>query len=508
MGPEILGVADHAMLDQLAVHSGISIESLMENAGRQVANEIAMRWPVQKTFVLCGPGNNGGDGYVVASHLQARGYRVKVLTVGDHARLDGAAKAMRDAWTGPTEVWRESGSFPPGLYIDAVYGAGLNRAIAPEIAFYFAQARSNGYPVIAIDVPSGLHGDKAAFLSEAAWSADLTVTFFRRKPAHVMLPGRTHCAETLVVDIGIPQGLLAGLAEAHAEGALPHTLFSEVNPPPQSRCALDLDTHKYKRGHAVVVCGPALATGAARLAARAALRSGTGLVTIAGDPDAARVCAHHVTSEMVAAFSGAAGLRALLADPRKTAIVVGPGLGLTPMAAEIVCECLAGPAGVVLDADALTAFQTEPGKLFARIRSKPGAGAVMTPHDGEFERLFPDLRRRAVNKIEAARMAAELSGAILVMKGADTVIAAPDGRSRVNMNAPPWLATAGSGDVLAGVIGGLLAQGRPAYEAASAAVWLHGAAGAALGPGLIASDLPDILPTVLKNIAADPKIAL
>jgi hydroxyethylthiazole kinase-like uncharacterized protein yjeF len=415
---------------------------------------------------------------------------------------------MAQHWNGATEPWANRGVARPGLYVDAAYGAGLNRPVTEDFAEYWFLVREGGNPIVAIDVPSGVHGDKAAFLDSQDWSADLTVTFFRKKPAHVLMPGRKLCGEIVVADIGIPTGLIHALAEAAEEGAVPDLMFARENTRPQFTLEPEADAHKYWRGHCVAVCGPALATGAARLAARAALRCGAGLVTLAADPDAARVCAHHVTAELIAAFSGTAGLRALLADKRKTAVVVGPGLGLEPVAQDIVAEALAVPAGVVLDADALTAFQSAPDRLFALVKAKPGAGVILTPHDGEFERLFPGLRKRAVNKIEAARMAADQSGAIVVLKGADTVVAAPDGRARVNMNAPRWLATAGSGDVLAGIAGGLLAQGRSAFEAASAAVWLHGAAGAALGPGLIASDLPDILPQVLKNIGRDSKFAL
>lgn len=496
------------MLDQMAVDSGVSLESLMENAGRQVANEIAKRWPVQRTFVICGPGNNGGDGYVVARHLAARGYDVTVKTVGDHSGLGDAAKAMARQWNGPTEPWVNRGSVRAGLYVDAVYGAGLNRPITEEFAEYWFLVRESGSPIVAIDVPSGVHGDKAAFLDQHDWSADLTVTFFRKKPAHVLMPGRKLCGEIVVVDIGMPQGLIYALAEAAEEGAIPGLLFATENEPPSAALEPEADAHKYWRGHCVVVSGPSLATGAARLAARAALRAGAGLVTLAADPDAARVCAQHVTAEMVAAFSGVDGLRALLADARKTAVVVGPGLGLTPVAQDIVMAALAGPASVVLDADALTAFQTAPQGLFDLVKANPKRAVVMTPHEGEFERVFPGLRKRAVNKIEAARMAADQSGAIVVLKGADTVISAPSGQTRVNTNAPPWLATAGSGDVLAGIIGGFLAQGRQPFEAASAAVWLHGAAGAAGGQGLIATDLAEFLPKLLKNMGADPKFAL
>jgi hydroxyethylthiazole kinase-like uncharacterized protein yjeF len=361
---------------------------------------------------------------------------------------------------------------------------------------------------VAIDVPSGLHGDKGAFLNQHDWSADLTITFFRKKPAHLLMPGRKTCGEIVVVDIGISPGLVAALAEAQAEGALPASVFAFENLPPFYLPNIEQDAHKYDRGHALIVCGPALATGAARLAARAALRSGAGLVTLAADPDAASICAHHVTAEMIIEFEGQAALKGILADTRKNAIVVGPGLGRGPTTTDIVGACLSAEAGVVLDADALSAFQTSPSSLFDLIKSKPGKGVVMTPHDGEFHRLFPGLRKRAVNKIEAARIAAAQSGAIVVLKGADTVIADPDGRARVNANAPPWLATAGSGDVLAGVVGGFIAQGAPAFQAASAGVWLHGAAGQAIGPGLIATDLAEILPTALKNLWPDPKIAL
>jgi ADP-dependent NAD(P)H-hydrate dehydratase / NAD(P)H-hydrate epimerase len=519
VGPEILGVAEHAMLDQLVVQSGISIESLMENAGRQVANEIAKRWPAQNTFVVCGPGNNGGDGYVVARHLKARGYRVTVLTVGDHSALRDPAKAMAAEWDGPVEVWRNTGTVRPGLYVDAIYGAGLNRAIPEEMAEYWFLVQMADCPIVAVDVPSGLHGDTAAFLGDESWTADLTVTFFRKKPAHVLMPGRMLCGEIVVVDIGIPEGLLHALAEVQHEGAIPDLLFASENVPPLARPDPQPDGHKFDRGSVVVVAVPALATGAARLAARAALRVGAGLVTLAATPQAAQTCAHHVTAEMVRAFEGADGLRALLSDPRTRAVVIGPGLGRGFEERALVLTVLASGIPAVLDADALSAFDGMAGDLFAAIRAVPSRPVILTPHDGEFERLFPGLRKRAVNKIEAARLAAEQSGAMVILKGPDTVIVTQliahrpgdpvtMGRTIVNTHAPPWLATAGSGDVLAGMIAGLLAHYRSAPAAAVSAVWLHGAVGEALGPGLIASDLAEALPQVLKNMALGPKFAL
>jgi NAD(P)H-hydrate epimerase len=507
-GTEILGVAEHAMLDQLAVHSGVALETLMENAGRQVANEIAKRWPPQPTFVLSGPGNNGGDGYVVARHLKARGYRVTVLTVGDHSALRDPAKGMAAQWDGTADAWRNTGTVRRGLYVDAIYGAGLNRAIPEDMAAYWYLVRSADCPIVAIDVPSGLHGDKAAFLDRHDWSADLTVTFFRKKPAHVLMPGRKSCGEIVVVDIGVPVGLIQALAEVEHEGALPGLAFAHENEAPDFLPETETDRHKYQRGHVVAVCGPALATGAARMAAHAALRTGAGLATLAASAEAALVCAHHVTAEMVAETASPGALRALILERRVTATVVGPGLPAVPETWDTIQICLGVEAGCVLDAGALTAFQGSPATLFDMIKAKPGAGVVLTPHDGEFERLFPGLRKRAVNKFEAAKLAAQQAGAVVVLKGADTVIASPEGAARVNVNAPPWLATAGSGDVLAGIIAGLMAQGTRPFQAARAGVWLHGAAGTALGPGLIATDLPDILPEVLENIGADPKNAL
>jgi hydroxyethylthiazole kinase-like uncharacterized protein yjeF len=504
---EILGVADHAALDELAVASGVAIETLMENAGRAVANEIE-RWnttsPRKPITVLCGPGNNGGDGFVVARHLQARCHPVEVLTVGDGSRASPAALAMRAAWRGPIRPWVPGEAPSAMLVVDAVYGAGLTRAIPVELSEYFGAAMN----VVAVDVPSGLHGDRALFLGDHSWNARRTVTFVRKKPAHVLMPGKAHCGPVTVCDIGMPRHLIRALAEAADEGALDGSAFARENtyldflPEPAT------GTHKYDRGHCLAVMGPALATGAARLAARAAFRVGAGLVTLAGDPQAALVCAHHVTAEIVRSFEGAAGLRNVLSDKRINSIVIGPGLGRGEGALSLVATVLASEASVVLDADALSSFEGQADALFGLIRAKPGAAVVMTPHDGEFERLFPGLRKRAVNKIEAARMAAEISGAVVVLKGPDTVIAHPQGLARVNTMAPPWLATAGSGDVLAGLVAGLLAQGVPGLDAACLAVETHSLAGAVAGRGLIATDLLDAIAEIRKNPGLVADIAL
>lgn len=494
LGSEILTVAEMSDVDRLTASSGMPTLDLMENAGRQVANEIAKRWPPCKTTVLCGPGNNGGDGYVVARHLQARGYEVEIVTVGERPVKDDAIH-MAALWKGKTSALDPKAPVRGNLVVDAVYGAGLSRGLTAEVAQLFEDIAEADVPVVAIDVPSGIGGDEARFLgSPEPWSAVLTVTFFRKKPAHVLYPARGHCGEIVVVDIGIPDGILHALRESGTTTiAKPPSCRENLAPPLPERAAAA--THKYKRGHCLVVSGPASATGAARLAARAAIRAGAGLVTVAGEPGAIPTLAASLTTIMVREAANAATLQSILQDRRINAVVIGPGNGVGKATQERVLSALSAPA-VVLDADALTSFEGATDALF----SKLSAQHVLTPHEGEFERLFPGVLAGAVNRIEAARDAAQRSGAVVLLKGPDTVIAKPDGEAVVNTNAPAALATAGSGDVLAGIIGGLLAQGMSAFDAARTGAFLHGECGKEAGVGLIAEDLPDRLPDVLKRL--------
>lgn len=350
---------------------------------------------------------------------------------------------------------------------------------------------------MAVDLPSGLDGATGRGLGDAVVRADLSVTFFRKKPAHVLLPGRLFCGEVIVADIGIPSVVLDGFVPS-AVLTGPALWGARLEPPA-------LDGHKFTRGHALVVCGPATVTGAARLAAMAALRAGAGLVTLASPPSALMVNAAHLTAIMLRRMEGAEGLATLLADRRLNAVVLGPALGLGAEAGELVGVALASAAAVVLDADGLTLAAEDRAAVFAAIGARE-APVVLTPHEGEFARLFPDLAQRADGggpiKFARAGEAARRSGAVVILKGADTVIAAPDGRIAVCDEAPADLATAGSGDVLAGIVGGLLARGLPAFEAAAAAVWLHAAAGRRAGPGLIAEDLPGALAGVWADLAA------
>ncbi len=483
MSGEILTVAEMYAADRFAAEHGVPSLTLMENAGRAVADEICKRWQPRPTAVLCGPGNNGGDGYVVARLLKERGWEVWVEALDDADTLKGDAAKMARRWRGKTTHLSEPNPMA-ALYVDALFGAGLSRPLEGDARNFVEMSNLLQGAVVAIDVPSGLHGDTGKPLGGCCVQADLTVTFFRKKPAHVLMPGRELCGEVVVADIGIPE---AAAADARLFENGPDRW---QYPWPKAR------GHKYVRGHCVVVSGPAHQTGAARLAARGALRIGAGLVSVASPPDAVGTNAASLTAIMVKPFSGAVGLSDLLKDRRLNAVVIGPGCGVGRSTQELVAAALASEAGVVVDADALTSFHEDPAVLFRLLRQP----AVLTPHEGEFERLFKGVLAKSQNKIEAARAAAAMAGCTILLKGPDTVVAAPDGLATVNTHAPPALATAGSGDVLAGFIGGLMAQGLDSYKAASAAVWLHGEAAFRFGPGLIAEDLPETLPAALRAL--------
>jgi NAD(P)H-hydrate epimerase len=491
MSTEILTVAEMYEADRYAVAHGIDSLVLMENAGRAVADAVVARWTPRLIVVLCGPGNNGGDGFVAARHLKSQGFDVRVALLGDASALKGDAAEMAKRRDGV--VLRLSPDVIDGatLCIDALFGAGLTRPLEGVAQATARRLNAANVPVIAVDVPSGLHGDLARPLDGGvAIEADLTVTFFRKKPAHVLAPGRFLCGEIVVADIGIPVDTIAAIGPRIFEND--PAIWGAGYPWPEPM------GHKYGRGHAVVVSGPAHATGAARLAARAALRAGAGLVSVASPPDAVAVNAAALTAVMVKPFAGAAGLATLLADRRFNAVLIGPGCGTSRSTCELVAAVLASAAAAVLDADALTAFREDPNALFRLLREP----AVLTPHEGEFERIFPGLLARSATRIEAVRAASTAARCTVLLKGPDTAIAAPDGRVAINTNAPPSLATAGAGDVLAGIIAGLLAQGMDSYDAAAAGVWLHGDAASRFGPGLIAEDLPELLPAVLSDLKA------
>lgn len=479
-------VAEMAAADSFAVRAGVPGERLMAAAGAGVAQAVAGRWPPRPVLVLCGPGNNGGDGWVAARLLAERGWPVAVASTVERAVLKGDAALHAARWTGPVAQLGAVGLFEGApLAIDALFGAGLSRPLDGAARGTIEEIARRKLDCVAVDIPSGVHGDTGAVLGAAA-PAVLTVTFFRRKTGHLLLPGRALMGEIAVIDIGIPAAALDEIRPCQFVNA--PVLWRDRFPWPGP------GDHKYTRGHATIY-GSSVMTGAARLAARAARRVGAGMVTIAAPAVALPIYAAGDPGVLLQPMDNAVALAALLIDRRRNAVLVGPGAGLSEGTRAMAISALRAGRAAVLDADALGACATDPVKLFAAIAGP----TILTPHGGEFARLFPDLADR--DKLTRTRAAAARSGAVVVAKGWDTVIAAPDGRAVINNNAPPTLATAGSGDVLAGLIVGLLAQGMNAFDAACAGCWLHGAAAAAFGPGLIAEDIAEKLPGVLTQLA-------
>ncbi|HEU0217599.1 MAG TPA: NAD(P)H-hydrate dehydratase [Stellaceae bacterium] len=468
--------------DRLTIEGGVAATVLMENAGRAVADAISRRFAPRPAAVLCGPGNNGGDGFVAARILTGRGWPVRLFLLGDRAALKGDAAWAASGWAGTVETLSVGSLDGAELVVDALFGAGLTRPIEGVAAEVIKALNERRLPVVAVDVPSGVDGGSGAIRGIAPQAA-LTVTFFRRKPGHVLLPGRVLCGEVVLAQIGIEPPALDAIH--------PDTVSNRPDWWLGTFPRAETQGHKYSRGHALIA-GGARMTGAGRLAARAAARVGAGLVTVAASEAAFPVYAATLTGVIVAPIAGLDDFDGLLADKRRNAALIGPGAGTGPETRDKVLKILGAGKSAVLDADALTVFADQASDLFSAIRSP----CVLTPHEGEFARLFDT----SGSKLERARRAAKTSGVVIVLKGADTVIASPDGRAAINDNAPATLATAGSGDVLAGLVTGLLTQGMPAFDAAAAAVWLHGAAAHAFGAGLVAEDLIVTLPAVLARL--------
>jgi hydroxyethylthiazole kinase-like uncharacterized protein yjeF len=455
----------------------------MLHAGEAVARAVAERWSPRPVLVLCGPGLNGGDGYVVAARLAERGWTVRVAALAEPTAPD--ARRARELWRGPVEAVSPAAVPGAGLVVDALFGAGLSRPLENGAAEVLRAVEAAGIPIAAVDLPSGQPGDAAAPAGYAPRAA-LTVTFHRKKLAHVLEPARSDCGEIVVADIGIP-------ASATPAGRLYENdpaLWLDRFPWPSTRA------HKHSRGRLGVVSGDLGHTGAARLSARAGLRAGAGLVRLYCPPEAVALNAPHLEAVMLQPFDSDAELEQLAQV--MDAMVIGPAAGVNDLTVANLSALARTGAALVIDADALTVFRDDPEELFALLDRDD----VLTPHEGEFERVFPRLLKEGPERVTAARRAAERAGAVVLLKGPDTVVAAPDGRAVVNTNGSPWLATAGSGDVLTGLVGAAVAQGMDSFEAACAAVWLHGAAGSRFGPGLIAEDLPEQLPPVLKDLCA------
>ena len=540
---EILTSAQMRAAERTAIDSGaVTGRKLMQRAGQGVVDAIFQTWQspdkaAQRAVILCGPGNNGGDGFVIARALRDLGWQVEVFLFGDSTRLPPDAQHMHDIWAAgqpvrPLNPEALAEGVRPALLVDALFGTGLTRAI-PAICARAAEivaGRPGGPDApsyhVAVDIPSGMDADSGRWLvpqpdtdrdiAPVHW--DLTVTFHRLKTGHLLSQDLT--GQVRLVDIGLEAGKSPSLTEA----------LSRLNPedttalePADSAAARDWmsdvvrkpDGHKFVHGHALVLAGGVGRGGAARLAARGALRIGAGLVTLACPPAALQENASRLDAIMLHSLRDGADLRTVLQDRRVTALCLGPGMGLSMRESALVEAAIEvravdpQPWTVVLDADALTRLAQMP-QIAARLHPR----CVLTPHDGEFARLFPDLAARlgetplcgpAYSRRDAARDAARRAGCVVVLKGAVTVIAHPLGHVAVHaatrMRAAPWLATAGAGDVLAGMITGLAARGVSPFAAACQAVWLHVEAARAFGPGLIAEDLPETLPRVLDRLA-------
>jgi hydroxyethylthiazole kinase-like uncharacterized protein yjeF len=481
----LLSCSEMAKADAVAMAGGVPGTDLMEAAGRAVAAAILERYDPQPVAVLCGPGNNGGDGFVAARHLHEAGWPVRLGLLGERAALKGDAAWAAGLWTGGS-IEPLSPNLLQGrlLVIDALFGAGLSRPIDGPAAEVIRHLERGSALVVSVDVPSGLNGDSGEVMG-CTPRADLTVTFFRAKPGHYSVEGRRRCGQLRVVDIGIPRSVLQTVKPRQW-----------LNGPALWSVHLGRDglgDHKYARGHLTILGGDT-ATGAARLAALAGRRAGAGLVTIAAPQAAMAIYQAAEPGNLIVRAEDGAAFARLLGDPRRNAILVGPGSGLGERTRATTLAALATRRSVLLDADAITVFAETPEKLFAAINGP----ALLTPHEGEFRRLFPDLAA-VPGKIDRARQAARRSGATVLLKGPDTVIAAPDGRAVLNIHAPATLATAGSGDVLAGIAGALMAQGLTPLAAGAAASWLHGECGYRFRrPGLIAEDLINELPYALE----------
>lgn len=494
----LLSVAEMAAADAATIAAGTSGLVLMERAGKAVADAVARRVrPGMRVLVLCGPGKNGGDGFVAARILGERGFRPALALAGTREALGGDAAAAAERWPGPVEPLAAIDPVSFDLIVDALFGAGLSRPLDGAVAAMVERVNAAGRPVVAVDLPSGVSGDSGLTDGPAIRAVE-TVTFFRMKPGHLLQPARTLCGVVTLADIGIAPDLV------FAPGQLAPSVFR--NGPELWHRRLPehgRDVHKYGRGAVVVAAGGLAGIGAPRLGARAALRIGAGLATIICRPEAlAAHAARGPDALMQLPATDAAAFETVLAARKVGALLIGPALGLDPPARAFVTAALRGPWPCVLDADALTHLAASPLRFADRLRRRAGA-MVLTPHEGEFQRLFGALPgfEPARGKLERARHAARLTGSVIVLKGPDTVVAAADGSAAINATGSAALATAGSGDVLGGMIAGLLARGMPVFEAACAAVWLHGKAGERLGMGLIADDLPEALPALLSQIA-------
>ncbi len=484
----VLSTAQMYEADKLAIKSGISGIELMENAGSAVTAHITAHWDACKTLVLCGPGNNGGDGYVVARQLSEAGWRVEVAQYGDPQKLSADARHMHDQYSG--SIIKDIGLVAVSdfdLIIDAVFGAGFRGELPPELSALFQKGAAADIPIVAIDVPSGVEGDTGQ-ISAGTAVASMTVSFFRPKIGHMLYPGRENCGRLQIADIGINAQVLNKISVDVFQNSL--DMWKSYYPLPSKI------GHKYTRGHTAVVGGGMANTGAARISARNALRIGAGAVTVLCPPAALMVYAQALEAVMVSSFQTPDELADFIKSKRIASLLIGPANGVTDRTRENVLSALETSAHVVIDADAISVFKDDPEALFKAIKAKRTGQVILTPHEAEFDRVF-ELQGTPVDR---SRRGAKISGATVILKGATTCIASPSGQVILNTHASPWLATAGSGDALAGILCGLMASMDDSLKASAAAVWIHGEAGLRLGAGMVAEDIEKTIPSILNEI--------
>jgi len=475
MGRPILTPQEMRAAEDQLFSGGVDSFDLMKRAGNAVAEFVHANWPEGRIQVLCGPGGNGGDGFIAAAALAKLWRDVDVFCLVPVGKLSGDAARAAAEWGGEVRPLEAALDAPHDIVLDAIFGGGLSRPLEGVTE----RLATRGGRVVSVDVPSGIHGESARPLG-ACFSAQGTITFAALRPAHVLLPGAAYSGGVFVADIGVP--VQTKLLENS-----PLLWGSRLPQPGQG-------SHKHARGHLAVVSGNIASTGAARLAGRAGLRAGAGLVTMLSPPDAVAVNASHLTAIMLREIADAGDLRQAIETV--STVILGPAAGINATTRENVESLLSSNAKAVLDADALTVFSDDRDAFYQQLRPDD----LITPHIGEFKRLFGDLLDTEPNKVEATRKAAQLAGCVVLLKGPDTVVARPDGTAIVNTHATRWLATAGSGDVLAGIAGGLIAQGVDTFTAAAMASWLHGEAGRRVGAGLIAEDLESELPDILSDL--------
>ena len=491
MSPDLLlSVEQMYKADKLTISAGMPGIELMMNAGRAVAHEIMKRWQPRETIILCGPGNNGGDGFVVASALSDAGWPVRVNLLGNINELTGDAALAAAQWNGRCGALSDASLDDNPLVVDALFGAGLSRKLGGDVLRLVQIINENNLDCVAVDIPSGVQGDGGEILNDAP-RCRLTVTFFKAKPAHFLLPACEYMGDLVIADIGINDSVLDDIQPILCVNK-PELWFDHFPAP-------KINSHKFSRGHLLIAGGNEM-TGAALLVARAARRIGAGLVTIATPSNAWFVYASDQPGNLIKKVDTQAEFTELLAHPRINALVIGPGFGLGPEARQRVLIALQSKKPIVLDADGISTFADDPGELIDQLHEF----CVITPHEGEFARIF----NLSGDKVSRARQAAKMTNACVLLKGPDTVIAEPSGRAIINRSGTPYLATAGSGDVLSGLIGGLIVQEMDCFDAACAAAWMHGAAAERFGPGLIAEDIPELIPdltgTIIKMSSNSP----